>query len=84
MIATTLKDVKIQEKLAGCIFNSDEMRGKYLKLRDAAREKGLLDENDAVNPRVICNSMEQKPAETKPAEKTVETPEEPGSKCRRA
>lgn len=70
---TSADEDEIQEKLAGCIFNSDEMRGKYLKLRDAAREKGLLDENDAVNPRVICNSMEQKPAETKPAEKTVET-----------
>ena len=45
----------INEKLSNCIFNSDELRGKYLKLRNAAREKGLLDENDAVNAKVVCS-----------------------------
>ena len=67
---TSSDEEGINEKLSNCIFNSDELRGKYLKLRDAAREKGLLDENDAVNPRVICNSLEQKPVE-----KTVEQPQ---------
>ena len=78
---TSSDEEGINEKLSNCIFNSDELRGKYLKLRDAAREKGLLDENDAVNPRVICNSLEQKPVEKpveqpQPVEKTVETKQE--------
>lgn len=63
---TSSDEEGINEKLSNCIFNSDELREKYLKLRDAAREKGLLDENDVVNAKVIC-----KP-ETKPAEKSVE------------
>ena len=68
---TSSDEEGINEKLSNCIFNSDELREKYLKLRDAAREKGLVDENDVVNAKVIC-----KP-ETKPAEKSVEPePEE--------
>lgn len=80
---TSSDEEGINEKLSNCIFNSDELRGKYLKLRDAAREKGLLDENDAVNAKVICRSVETfpetshkgepQPAETKQAEKPVET-----------
>ena len=79
---TSSDEEGINEKLSNCIFNSDELRGRYLKLRDAAREKGLLDENDAVNAKVICRSVETfsetsrkeqpQPAETKPAEKPVE------------
>ena len=84
---TSSDEEGINEKLSNCIFNSDELRGKYLKLRDAAREKGLLDENDAVNAKIICRSVEtfpetsrkeesqpvEKNIETKPAEKPVET-----------
>ncbi len=77
---TSSDEEGINEKLSNCIFNSDELREKYLKLRDAAREKGLLDENDVVNAKVICKpetkpaekSVEPEPAE-KPAEKNVET-----------
>ena len=73
---TSSDEEGINEKLSNCIFNSDELRGKYLKLRDAAREKGLLDENDAVNAKIICRSVETFP-ETSPKEnpKTVEKPE---------
>ena len=73
---TSSDEEGINEKLSVCIFNSDEIRGKYLKLRDAAREKGLIDENDVVNARVICKSVETSP-ETSPQEKpkTVEKPE---------
>ena len=80
---TSSDEEGINEKLSNCIFNSDELRGRYLKLRDAAREKGLLDENDAVNAKVICRSVETfpetsrkeqpQPVETKPAEKSVES-----------
>lgn len=63
---TSSDEEGINEKLSNCIFNSDELREKYLKLRDAAREKGLVDENDVVNSKVVC-----KP-ETKPVEKPVE------------
>ena len=80
---TSSDEEGINEKLSNCIFNSDELRGRYLKLRDAAREKGLLDENDAVNARIICRAVETfpetsrkeqpQPVETKPAEKPVET-----------
>ncbi|MBP5406676.1 SPOR domain-containing protein [bacterium] len=63
----------INEKLSNCIFNLDELRGKYLKLRNAAREKGLLDENDAVNAKIVCSVAEQKPVAAKPDEKSVET-----------
>lgn len=77
---TSSDEEGINEKLSNCIFNSDELREKYLKLRDAAREKGLLDENDVVNAKVICKpemkpaekSVEPEPAE-KPAEKNVGT-----------
>ena len=85
---TSSDEEGINEKLSACIFNSDELRGKYLKLRDAAREKGLLDENDLVDARVICKSVETfpetssqkkpktveeaKPTETKPEEKPAE------------
>ena len=63
---TSSDEEGINEKLSNCIFNSDELREKYLKLRAAAREKGLVDENDVVNAKVIC-----KP-ETKTAGKSVE------------
>ena len=65
---TSSDEEGINEKLSNCIFNSDELRGKYLKLRDAAREKGLLDENDAVNAKIVCSVTEQKPVA-----KSVET-----------
>ena len=55
---TSSDEEGINEKLSACIFNSDELRGKYLKLRDAAREKGLVDENDVVNIDVVCKSSE--------------------------
>ena len=87
---TSSDEEGINEKLSNCIFNSDELRGRYLKLRDAAREKGLLDENDAVNARIICRSVETfpetsrkeqpQPVETKPAEKPVETSPETSPK----
>lgn len=71
---TSSDEEGINEKLSNCIFNSDELREKYLKLRDAAREKGLVDENDVVNSKVICKS------ETKSVEKSVEPePAEPES-----
>lgn len=63
---TSSDEEGINEKLSNCIFNSDELREKYLKLRDAAREKGLVDENDVVNSKVVCSP------EAKPAEKPVE------------
>ena len=55
---TSSDEEGINEKLSACIFNSDELRGKYLKLRDAAREKGLVDENDVVDANVVCKSVE--------------------------
>ena len=55
---TSSDEEGINEKLSNCIFNSDELRGKYLKLRDAAREKGLVDENDAVHNDVVCKPVE--------------------------
>ena len=55
---TSSDEEGINEKLSVCIFNSDELRGKYLKLRDAAREKGLIDENDAVHNDVVCKPVE--------------------------
>jgi len=55
---TSSDEEGINEKLSNCIFNSDELREKYLKLRAAAREKGLVDENDVVNAKVICKSAE--------------------------
>ena len=75
---TSSDEEGINEKLSNCIFNSDELREKYLRLRDAAREKGLLDENDVVNAKVICKSAEtfketslqDKP---EPSEKSVES-----------
>ena len=71
---TSSDEEGINEKLSVCIFNSDEIRGKYLKLRDAAREKGLIDENDVVKTGVVCKPVETFP-ETSPKEKTkpVET-----------
>ena len=73
---TSSDEEGINEKLSNCIFNSDELRGKYLKLRDAAREKGLLDENDAVNAKIICRSVETFP-ETSPQEKPEPAAEQP-------
>lgn len=75
---TSSDEEGINEKLSACIFNSDELRGKYLKLRDAAREKGLVDENDVVDTKVIC-----KP-ETKTAEKSVEPEPEPVEETQKA
>ena len=68
---TSSDEEGINEKLSNCIFNSDELRGKYLKLRDAAREKGLVDENDVINMKIVC-SVAGKSVE-KIAEKSVET-----------
>ncbi len=78
---TSSDEEGINEKLSNCIFNSDELREKYLKLRDAAREKGLVDENDVVNAKVICKSAETF-QETSLQEKTdpVEQPESVESK----
>ena len=73
---TSSDEEGINEKLSNCIFNSDELRGRYLKLRDAAREKGLLDENDAVNARIICRSVETFP-ETSPQAKPEPAAEQP-------
>ena len=71
---TSSDEEGINEKLSNCIFNSDELRGKYLKLRDAAREKGLVDENDVVNTKIVCSvDGQQKPVESEPTEKSVET-----------
>ena len=74
----------IQEKLAVCSFNFDQLRGRYLKLSDFAKEKGLIDENEELKRGVICREeKESKHAETlhetssqeqpKPADKTVES-----------
>ena len=76
---TSSDEEGINEKLSNCIFNSDELREKYLKLRAAAREKGLVDENDVVNARVVCRP-EEKPVE-KPVElESVETSPETSPK----
>jgi len=64
---TSSDEEGINEKLSNCIFNSDELRGKYLKLRDAAREKGLVDENDVINMKIVCSVNRPKPVE-KPVE----------------
>ncbi|MBR4489919.1 SPOR domain-containing protein [bacterium] len=53
---TSSDEEGINEKLSVCIFNSDELRGKYLKLRDAARQKGLMDENDVINMDIVCSN----------------------------
>ena len=76
---TSSDEEGINEKLSICIFNSDELRSKYLKLRDAAREKGLVDENDVINMKIMCSVEEPKPkeksAEPEPVEpESVETP----------
>lgn len=60
---TSSDEEGINEKLSNCIFNSDELRGKYLKLRDAAREKGLVDENDVINTKIVCSVDRPKPVE---------------------
>ncbi len=89
---TSSDEEGINEKLSVCIFNSDELRGKYLKLRDAARQKGLMDENDVINMDIVCSdnvsasaerpgSVEKsddpgRPAETSP-ETSVQEPEKP-------
>ena len=78
---TSSDEEGINEKLSNCIFNSDELREKYLKLRVAAREKGLVDENDVVNAKVICKSAEMESVQEKhdhveqpePTEKSVES-----------
>ena len=73
---TSSDEEGINEKLSNCIFNSDELREKYLKLRAAAREKGLVDENDVVNVKVVCRPEEklsEKPVEPEPEEKPEET-----------
>lgn len=75
---TSSDEEGINETLSVCISNADEYREKYLKLRDAAREKGLVDENDVVNTKVIC-----KP-ETKPSEKSVEPEPEPVEETQKA
>ena len=79
---TSSDEEGINEKLSNCIFNSDELRGKYLKLRDAAREKGLVDENDAVNAKVVCSVKPGKtfhetslPKQPKPEEQKNNEPE---------
>ena len=78
---TSSDEEGINEKLSNCIFNSDELREKYLKLRAAAREKGLVDENDVVNARVVCRPEEklsEKPVEPESVETSPETsPKEP-------
>ena len=70
---TSADEEGINEKLAACIFNSDELRGKYLKLRDVAREMGIVDENDVINMKIVCSNGEQKTVESKSVEKPVET-----------
>ena len=72
---TSSDEEGINEKLSNCIFNSDELREKYLKLRAAAREKGLVDENDVVNAKVVCRP-EEKPVEPE----SVEISPEPSPK----
>lgn len=88
---TSSDEEGINEKLSNCIFNSDELRGKYLKLRDAAREKGLVDENDVINMKIVCSvagksveKITEKSAETFPETspkepKPEEKPSEPES-----
>ena len=76
---TSSDEEGINEKLSNCIFNSDELREKYLKLRAAAREKGLVDENDVVNARVVCRP-EEKPAEKPVEPESVETSPETSPK----
>jgi len=84
---TSSDEEGINEKLSNCIFNSDELREKYLKLRDAAREKGIVDENDVVNARVICKTENEKksvapepaPVETSPETSPAGKPDEPES-----
>ena len=70
---TSSDEEGINEKLSNCIFNSDELRGKYLRLRDAAREKGLVDENDVINTKIVCSAAEQKPAAKQTGETFHET-----------
>lgn len=77
---TSSDEEGINEKLSNCIFNSDELRGKYLKLRDAAREKGLVDENDVINMKIVCSVTEQKPVAKQTGEKSAETFSETSSK----
>ena len=72
---TSSDEEGINEKLSVCIFNSDELRGKYLKLRDAARQKGLMDENDVINMDIVCSDNVSASAE-RPG--SVEKSDDPG------
>ena len=76
---TSSDEEGINEKLSNCIFNSDELRGKYLKLRDAAREKGLVDENDVVNTKIVCSVDGEKQVENVETFHETSLQEKPGS-----
>jgi len=65
-----------EEGINTCIAQVDECNEKYFKLTNAARKRGLVDDNDVLIPNVVCKpemkAVEPEPDE-KPAEKNVET-----------
>ncbi len=73
---TSSDEKGVQATLSDCISNADKYRGQYMKLREAAREKKLLDKNDVLIPNVVCKSVETihetSPQKPEPPEKSDE------------
>lgn len=73
---TSSDEKGVQATLSDCISNADKYRGQYMKLREAAREKKLVDKNDVLIPNVVCKSVETihetSPQKPEPPEKSDE------------
>ncbi|MBO4698588.1 SPOR domain-containing protein [bacterium] len=64
---TSLDEEGMRERYSNCSALADEYREKYMKLRDEALERGLVDKEYVIKSGVVC----------KPAEKNAEPPVEP-------
>ena len=85
---TSLDEEGMRERYSNCSALADEYREKYMKLRDEALERGLVDKEYVIKSGVVCKPVEAfhetspqekpEPVETKPAEpeKTAEKPAE--------
>ena len=85
---TSLDEEGMRERYSNCSALADAYREKYMRLRDDAFERGLVDKEYVTKSDVVCKPVEAfhetspqekpEPVETKPAEpeKTAEKPAE--------
>ncbi len=68
---TSADEGEIREQLSDCSFKLQEITAKHLSLINAAKKKGLMDENGLIGKDVVCRKEEKKGQEkTERIEKT--------------